>query len=386
MSDLELCTHRAVSELGADAWRGLATPDVPPFLHYEWLDALERTGCATPERGWAPLHLSVWNEGRLLAVAPAYAKGNSDGEFVFDHGWARFAEARLGVRYYPKLVVAVPFTPANGPRVLFRPDVDRTRIVQALAIGIRTLCERQGLSGAHVLFPHGAEADDWEHAGFARRAGVQFHWHNPGYADFEAFLARFNSKRRNQIRRERRTVADQGLTLHALTGPALDDRAVADAYEFYRTNVARHYWGRQYLTRAFFERVVQTMPDRLHFVVARDARDRSVGGAFNLLGRDALYGRYWGSIEERPCLHFEACFYRGIQEAIDRKLSVFEPGAGGEHKVARGFEPTITHSVHHLVDRRLDGAVREAIADERAAVDSEVSQARAEGPLRPLSS
>lgn len=383
--EYELRTHNELRQIGAPALASLSDATTSPFMSYAWLEALEHTGCVVEARGWAPLHLTLYRDGELVAFAPAYLKGNSEGEFVFDHSFARFAEASLQLDYYPKLIVAVPFTPATGSRLLVRPGQNRPELFAAFAAGLRKVCEELGLSGAHVLFPEQAEADSLVSAGFARRTGVQFQWHNAGYATFDDFLSRFNAKRRHQIRRERREALAQGVDVEVLTGSDLTPALADFVYDFYRVTVDKHFWGRRYLNRAFFEEVLVRMRDHIHLVVARDrASKRPIAGAFNLLGKSALYGRYWGSLEERNFLHFEVCFYRGIEDAIARKLERFEPGAGGEHKLARGFEATATYSVHHLVDRRFDQAVRDFLRREDAALRAEILASRGQSGLRPL--
>jgi predicted N-acyltransferase len=373
---LEVSTHASLRELGEADYRALVRHETPPFLRFEWLDALERTGAVSPKRGWLPMHLAFRRDGVLVATAPAYAKGNSEGEFVFDHAWARFAQGELGVAYYPKLVVAVPFTPATGPRLLIRPGVSEPELFDAFRAALEAVAERAGLSGAHVLFPTEAEASALAARGLLERHGVQYHWHNPGYATFDDFLARFDSKRRNQIRRERRELERRGVGLEVLTG---SDLRVSDAdfiFDFYVATVDKFPWGRRYLSRAFFEEVLATMPEALHVVVATERTSKQrLAGAFNLLGTDTLFGRYWGALREVPFLHFNVCFYEGIDQAISRGLRTFEPGAGGEHKRSRGFEPTVTRSVHHLVDRRLRAAVADYLSRELPAVDDEVEEA-----------
>ena len=250
--ELSLRTHDSIRSIGRERWNELCSADESPQLAFEWLDALERTGCVGAERGWLPLHVTLERGEEILAAAPAYLKGNSEGEFVFDHSWARFAEGSLGIDYYPKLVVAVPFTPATGPRLLFRPGVDRTRVVQAFAEGLSLLCEKLPASGAHVLFPDRAQAAEFRDAGLVERYGVQFHWHNRGYSTFDDFLGRFSSKHRNQIRRERREMKDRGIELVALSGRELTPELADSAYEFYVSTVDKFPWGRRYLKRAFF--------------------------------------------------------------------------------------------------------------------------------------
>jgi len=379
----ELRTHASIRQLGQAEYERLLPADRPPFLSFAWLDALERTGCVGQDKGWLPQHISLHENGQCVAAAPAYIKSNSEGEFVFDYSWARHSEGVLRAPYYPKLLLAVPFTPATGPRILIAADQERSRILAAFARAIPQLCAALPVSGAHVLFLPGRDAAEMSRLGFAERRGLQFHWENPGYRDFDDFLSRMNSKKRNQLKRERREMRDRQVDITALSGRELTPELIDFVFDFYLSTVEKFSWGRQYLCRELFEEVAKTMPDELHIVVARQA-GRLVGGAFNFLGQDALYGRYWGATHEVPFLHFNVCFYYGIEECIRRGLKKFEPGAGGEHKIARGFEPTVTFSSHFLRHKQLDGAVHEFLAREREAVDEHVAQARADGVLRPF--
>jgi predicted N-acyltransferase len=331
------------------------------------------------------MHATLRSEGSVIGVMPIYLKGNSEGGCVFDHAIARFAYERAGVAYYPKLVVAAPFTPATGPKMLLAPE-HRTRATrQVFAAGLAELCERLGASSAHILFPLDDEVADLTAANMAHRAGLQYHWHNAGYGSFDDFLSRFNSKRRNQIRRERREAESQGTIVETLTGRDLTPEIVDLAYEFYVSTVDKYFYGRRYLNRAFFEEICARIPDQIMVVLARDrASKKPLAGAFNLLGSDALYGRYWGAREERSCLHFNVCYYHGIEESIQRGLRVFEPGAGGEHKLARGFEPTMTHSTHWFLDAALGGAVRDFLVRERSAIEEHVAEYRKRPMLRGL--
>ena len=369
---LEARIHPHIREIPAATWDALAGAQTAPFLSHAWLAAMESTGCVGEESGWLPHHLSFWEDDRLVGAAPAYLKTNSEGEFVFDHGWAAAAErARLG--YYPKLVVAVPFTPATTPRLLVADPADRPRLLGALGEVLVRVVEGAGLSGAHVLFPTAAEAEALGDLGLARRHGVQFQWKNEGYQSFDDYLARFSSKRRNQIRRERREMERQGISIVTERGrfePALIDVM----FDLYRSTVEKFAWGRQYLNRPFFEEICDKLAPRVEMVIAREG-GRILGGALNLAGEEALYGRYWGAAEERPFLHFNVCFYHSIEECITRRVSRFEPGAGGQHKMVRGFPPTLTHSVHHLAHPGLDRAVREFLTRERQAVEESVAQA-----------
>jgi predicted N-acyltransferase len=385
IAELEFRTHERIADIGQAAWSALAGDDCPPFLRYEWLAALEDAGCIDPSRGWLAMHIGAYDKGQLVGVAPAYIKGNSEGEFVFDHSFARYAQSSLRIDYYPKLIVAVPFTPATGARILVAQGVDSARILGGFAAALPAVAERVGASGVHVLFPELAQANALEAAGYAPRHGVQYHWRNPGYATLADFLARFSSKRRNSIKREMREMSDQKLDLEVLTGDRLRPERVDFIFDFYRSTVEKFFYGKQYLNRAFFEQVCATMPESLHVVMASDAGSKKpIAGAFNLLGKRALYGRYWGALEERPFLHFNVCFYRGIEECIARGLELFEPGAGGEHKLARGFEPSLTYSAHSFLDRRLGAAVAEFLERERHAIAQHLLESQSESGLRAL--
>jgi hypothetical protein len=368
---IDLRVHPHLRDIPEATWDALDGVRAAPFLSHAFLTALESTGCVGGDTGWLPHHLGFWEGDRLIAAAPAYLKSNSEGEFVFDWAWASAAE-RARIRYYPKLIVAVPFTPATASRFLVADPADRARLLPVLAGVLRKLVDTMKLSSAHVLFPTEPEAAALGEAGMARRYGVQFHWQNAGYATFEDYLSRFSSKRRNQIRRERREMDKQGITITTERGRFAPE--VVDAmYGFYTTTVDKFRWGRHYLNRAFFEEICVKLAGRVELVLAREG-SKILGGAFNLAGESALYGRYWGATEERPFMHFNVCFYHSIDQCIERKLSVFEPGAGGEHKLVRGFEPTITHSAHHLAHPGLDRAVREFLEREREAITDGVSQ------------
>ncbi len=366
--EVQICPD--MGAIPREEWNALDGVSDSPFLSWEFLDVMERTGCVGGDSGWTPVHLAFREKGALIGGAPAYLKDNSEGEFVFDYAWAD-ALRRAGGRYYPKLLVASPFTPATGHRTLVKDPDDRPRITAALAETVRALVKRMDLSSAHVLFPVESEAHLLEEYGLARRFGVQFQWHNKGYATWEDFLASFDSKRRSMIRRERREMQKQGLVVETLSGAAITPAVVDAMYAFYLSTVKKFYWGKQYLNRSFFEEIVTALPGKVEIVVAREGK-KLIAGAFNLLGPRALFGRYWGATEDRPFLHFNVCYYHSVEEAIERKLQRFEPGAGGSHKRSRGFAPTITQSVHHLAHPGLDRAVREFLEREREAVRAHV--------------
>lgn len=368
---LEVQLLPQIRDIRAEEWNALDGVAEAPYLAWELLDTMERTGCVGEDTGWTPVHLTFRDQGELLGAAPAYLKDNSEGEFVFDYAWAD-ALRRAGGRYYPKLIVAAPFTPATGRRLLAKRPADRPRLAAALAETVRTLTKRLDLSSAHVLFPSDADAELLGNEGLARRFGVQFHWKNQGFKTWDDFLSSFDSKRRAMIRRERREAQKQGLTIETLRGKDITPAVVDRMYGFYLSTVQKFSWGRQYLNRAFFEESATTLAGKVEVVIAREGK-KIIAGAWNLAGPTALFGRYWGASEERPFLHFNVCYYHSVQEAIERGLERFEPGAGGSHKKSRGFAPTITHSVHHLAHPGLDRAVREYLERERAAIVAHVA-------------
>ncbi len=371
----------ALKQVPREDWDALLPADRPgtPFLSWDFLQALEEAGCAAPAQGWLPMHLTVWRDDVLLAGAPAYLKGNSNGEFVFDWAWADLAQ-RLGRPYYPKLILAVPFTPVTGARLLVRPDVpaaEQPVLRGVLLSAARTLSQQVGLSSVHVLFPQEAEAEALIGAGLARRVGVQFHWRNDGYRDFDDFLSRFSAKRRHMMRRERAEVRRAGFTVRTARG-RLSESEVAAMYRFYVSTVDKFFYGQRYLNERFFQLLAERMPGTLEFVQARAGSGpdaRLVAGAINLADGDRLYGRYWGQLEgeEHRFLHFEVCYYHSIEECITRGFTAFEPGAGGEHKLSRGFEPTLTYSAHDLLDGDLDRPVRAFLQREERAVRERVA-------------
>jgi predicted N-acyltransferase len=362
MPEFELL--EGVASLPREAWDALAGDAGSPFLEWAWLASLEESGAARPETGWAPRPLVAREGGRLVAACPLYAKGHSEGEFVFDWSWAD-AAARAGVDYYPKLLAAVPFTPVTGARFLTAPGADRPRLLRALEEALRELCLANELSGAHVNFCLDDERVALEAAGFLPRLGFQYHWTNPGFRDFDDYLDSLRSKRRNQARRERRELAAQGVRIEALTGERIPDALFPTMFRIYQTTLQGNPWGRQYLNEAFFELLRERFRQRLCFVVAWRG-DELVAGALNVAKGDALYGRYWGAFRPLRYLHFNVCYYAGIEHCIEGGLARFEPGAGGDYKQLRGFDATPTWSCHYLAEPRLADAVARFLERERA--------------------
>lgn len=372
--------HNAVTDIGRDAWDACAAPTGDPFLSFDFLDACEASGSAVPQQGWAGRHLSLRDpEGTVRGVMPLWLKGHSQGEYVFDHSWADAYE-RAGGRYYPKLLSAVPFTPVTGHRFLAHPDADAGVVRQALLQGAVALTEQLGVSSLHVNFP---TLEDWAamgESGLLQRQDMQYVWRNDGYAAFDDFLAALSANRRKTIRRERRE-AQSGLDIRVLTGADITEGHWDAFFGFYLDTGARK-WGRPYLTRNFFTRLGATMADRIALVMAF-REDVAIAGALNLIGRDALYGRQWGALEEVPFLHFELCYYQAIEFAIARGLSRVEAGAQGEHKIARGYLPSPVYSAHFIADPALREPVARYLDGERPAVAAEIDAMTAElSPFR----
>ena len=370
-----LHVHDRIADIGREAWDACARPTGDPFVSYDFLDACEASDSAAPRQGWAGRHVTLRDpDDRVLGVMPLWLKGNSQGEYVFDHAWADAYE-RAGGRYYPKLLGAVPFTPATGPRFLVGPDGDNDAVREALLHGALGLVERLGVSSLHVNFPTEQDWTAMGGSGLLLRQDIQYVWRNAGYATFEDFLAALSSNRRKTIRRERRD-AQAGLDIRVLSGADITE-AHWDAFFAFYVDTGGRKWGRPYLTRDFFTRVGASMADRIALVMAfRD--DAPIAGALNFIGRDALYGRQWGALEEVPFLHFELCYYQAIDFAISRGLSRVEAGAQGEHKIARGYLPSPVYSAHFIADPALRAPVARYLAGERTAMDAEMLAMTAE--------
>ena len=358
-------------------WDALAQ-GADPFTSHRFLLALESSGSIGPGTGWEAHPLLIHQNGRLIAAAPLFAKSHSQGEYIFDHGWAE-AYQRAGGRYYPKLQIAVPFTPVTGPRLLTLPGHEAEGRA-ALLNAATAIAEQNKLSSLHITFCTEAEAKAGEAEGLLPRLTQQFHWQNNSFSSYEDFLASLSSRKRKSLRKERATANSHGLRIETLTGDALTPAHWEAFWAFYQDTGARK-WGRPYLTRAFFDALQITMREDVLLFMAYDGA-RPVAGALNFIGADCLYGRYWGCIEDYPCLHFELCYHRAIDWAIAHGLPRVEAGAQGEHKLARGYLPAQTHSLHWLRDPGFARAVADYLAQERAAVGEEIEVLTAYGPFR----
>ncbi len=373
----------SMTDISAAEWDGVACPGaspgserpVDPFTTHRFLVALDRSASTGKGTGWQPKPLVLRQDGQAVAALPMYVKSHSQGEYIFDHGWAEALE-RAGGRYYPKLQVAVPFTPATGRRFL-GPHEWRTALLDTAI----ELTRSNALSSLHITFCTADEAEALAgHDGTLHRITQQFHWENRGYAGFDDFLADLSSRKRKMIRKEREVAQSHGLTIRALTGDAIEPGHWQAMWAFYQDTGGRK-WGRPYLTRDFFEQLHQTMRDDILMVLAFDGT-RAVAGALNFIGRETLYGRYWGCSETYPCLHFELCYHQAIDWAIARGLRRVEAGAQGEHKLARGYLPVPVHSLHWIADPAFRAAIARYLDQERRAVDEENELLTAYGPFR----
>lgn len=385
MAKLSVRITPRLREVDSARWNALLTPADNPFVDWRFLNALEESGCAATDAGWTPLHLLVYRGADLIAAAPTYLKGDSDGDFGRDWDLAAGAE-RAGLPYYPKLVIGVPFTPVTGRRLLIRPGEDEGAATEAILGAALQLMQAESLGGLHVLFPTAEQAAQLAGLGLIRRVGIQYHFRNPGYRSLDEFYGRFTSKRRHALRREMSAAEKQGITIRTVRGEAIaaEPERFADlAHMLHTSTVDKLVWGRRWLNRAFYRRLFATMPESLELVVAERA-GQVLAGAFNVAGAGRLFGRYWGCIPEAegtPFLHFNVCYYHSIAECIARGTEVFEGGAGGEHKIARGFEPAETYSAHAFRHAGLDQAVRRHITAEAQHREAALAKWRAESPL-----
>jgi uncharacterized protein len=384
-TQIEISVLATLSEVAASDWDACACPEAAdgarpfdPFTTYRFLKALEDSRSVGAGTGWQPRYLIARNVDTVIAVAPMYAKTHSQGEYIFDHNFAHAYE-RAGGRYYPKLQIAVPFTPVTGRRFLTRPGFEEPGTA-GLVQGAVQLATENRLSSLHVTFCTEDEARRGERIGLLRRTTQQYHWENAGYATFDGFLASLSSRKRKNIRKERATAQGFGGEIVQLTGEDIQPEHWEAFWHFYQDTGARK-WGTPYLTRAFFRIAHETLQDDMLMVLAlRDGHP--VAGALNLIGRDRLFGRYWGAVEDHACLHFEACYYQAMDYAITHGLKTVEAGAQGEHKIARGYLPVETHSLHWFADAGFSSAVEQYLRAERAAVSDEIEILTSYGPFR----
>ena len=352
-----------IGEIPQAAWDGLAMPLKTPFMEWDWLNNLEISGSASGKTGWLPHHLTVWRDKQLIACAPLYVKSHSYGEFVFDNQWADLAQ-RLGIEYYPKLMGMTPFTPAEGYRFLIAPGEDEDELTGVMVSAIDHFCDRHNISGCNFLYVDPEWRQRMENHGFSAWLHHSYVWQNQDYQNFDGYLGAFNANQRRNIKRERKAVDKAGLLLKTLTGDEIPQPMFGQMYAFYENTCDKFgWWGSKYLTKQFFEQLHHNYRDRVLFVAAYDKEDdrQPVGMSFCLYKGDRLYGRYWGSLQEIDCLHFDACYYTPIEWAIERGIKTFDPGAGGRHKKRRGFPAMPNHSLHRFYNNRLSQILKSYI-------------------------
>ena len=387
---LQVKVIESLQEVNPAEWDALVG-DASPFLEWGWLSSMEESRCVAPKTGWQPQHLAVYDGQRLIAACPLYLKGHSMGEFVFDHGWADAAQ-QAGIEYYPKMLVAAPFTPATGIRFLTAPGSDRRSLIQLLGKTLQQICRQNEFSSVHVNFCLPDEAEALGEIGYLKRMGLQYQWLNYEYKTFDDYLAHFRNKRRNQIKREMREMDQLGVTIEAHSGEEITDELFPYMYQLYKAHIDKLYWGRQYLRSEFFDLLAERFRKNLCFVAAR-YRGEVIAGTINVQKSGVMYGRYWGCFRELRHLHFNVCYYAAIAHCIRNGMVRFEPGAGGDFKRLRGFDPQPTISMHFMAEPRFAEAVSRFLERERDQVDhtidwlqqdSELKLGTGENRLRPL--
>ncbi len=378
---------QSLDTIDAEDWNACAGLD-NPFVSHAFLASLERSGSVGDDTGWLPYHMVIRSGDQdkeptpIRACMPLYVKSHSYGEYVFDHGWADAFE-RAGGSYYPKLQASIPFTPATGPRLLVHDGTlpeQRPLLQAALLDGLRQITDKLGSSSAHVTFLENEEAVLAESQGFLLRHDQQFHWQNADFETFDDFLDALSSRKRKQIRKERRTVADSDIEIELISGDSIKHHHWDSFYQFYVDTGARK-WGQPYLTRAFFDEIGQTMSERIVLIMC-SREGRAIAGALNFVGKNTLYGRQWGCIEDHPCLHFEACYYQAIEYAIANGLKTLEAGAQGPHKLARGYVPVQTTSAHYIANPSFRDAVDHYLTQERSGVSAEIEYLTKRTPFK----
>jgi uncharacterized protein len=381
---LELAVVERMRDISRNEWNALLAPDDSPFLEWEWLCAMEESKSAARKTGWAPYHFIVRAAParRIVAACPMYLKSHSMGEFIFDHGWADAAE-RAGIRYFPKLLIGVPFTPHTGRRFLVAPDFDRHTMLRLLARALAELCSDNGLSSVHVNFCAPDEAEVLKENGYLPRLGYQYHWHNSGFHTFDDYLGQLKSKRRYAVRHERAALAGQEVSIRVHAGDEIKDAMFDPMFKIYLSTIEKLYWGRQYLTRDFFDLLRSSFKRHLRFVCAY-RRGELIAGTINLEKAGVFYGRYWGCFTDLPFLHFNVCYYAAIEHCIQRGVSRFEPGAGGEYKWLRGFDPAFTHSMHFIAHSGLRRAIANFLLRERREVEAWIAEGRERSQLKAI--
>ena len=352
----------SIEKINKEDWEAVLSSKYP-FLKYEFLKALEVTNCVSPEQGWTPLHLIASENERIVAIMPLYIKTDSQGEFIFDWSWAD-AYYRNGLNYYPKLVSSIPFTPASGPRILITDKTRSREVIEEISRALKQITEESDFSSVHILLANKNEIKDFSQENFSLRTSYSFHWFNNHYLSFENFLQDMTSRQRKNIKKERKKINDQGVTVSRVCGSAITLEMLETFYQFYQVTYLKRGM-RGYLNFEFFKKIVESIPETIMLVLAKNNSGEYVAGALNFFDDEKLYGRYWGCLEEYDSLHFETCYYQGIEFCIEEKLKSFDPGVQGEHKIKRGFCPIETFSLHWIKDLRFKEAIDDFLDRER---------------------
>ena len=352
----------SIEKINKEDWDAVLSSKYP-FLKYEFLKALEVTNCVSPEHGWTPLHLIASENERIVAIMPLYIKTDSQGEFIFDWSWAD-AYYRNGLNYYPKLVSSIPFTPASGPRILITDETRSREIIQEISKALKQITEESNFSSVHILLANKDEIQDFSQEDFSLRTSYSFHWFNNHYLSFENFLQDMTSRQRKNIKKERKKINDQGVTVSRIFGSEITLEMLETFYQFYQVTYLKRGM-RGYLNFEFFKKIVDSIPETIMLVLAKNNSGEYVAGALNFFDDEKLYGRYWGCLQEYDSLHFETCYYQGIEFCIEEKLKSFDPGVQGEHKIKRGFCPIETFSLHWIKDLRFKKAIDDFLDRER---------------------
>ena len=352
----------AIERIDKNDWNKLVRKKYP-FLNYEFLKALEITKCVSPEEGWTPLHIVVSEKDIVLAIMPLYVKTDSQGEFIFDWSWAD-AYYRNGLEYYPKLVSSIPFTPASGPRLVIADEIRSEEIIKAVSNALKKISEDNNFSSVHILLAEKKEIDLYSNEDFSLRTSYSFHWFNKEYKNFDNFLEDMTSRQRKNIKKERTKISQQGIKMKKISGHEITEDMLEIFYKFYQVTYLKRGM-RGYLNLEFFKKIVNKMPESILMVLAQNSLGEYVAGALNFYDEEKLYGRYWGCLEEYDSLHFETCYYQGIECCIKEKLKSFDPGVQGEHKIKRGFCPIETFSAHWIKDARFKEAIDDFLSRER---------------------
>ena len=381
---MKIIFNKSVSEIKKKDWDSLIPQNEYPFLKYDFLNLLESSNSVGQDSGWVPMHLTLEDKGEIIAAVPLYLKNHSQGEFVFDHAWAN-AFYQHGLDYYPKLVSSIPHTPATGPRILIQNSYKLKELVPVILEAIKSISEMNNISSWHILFPDELELDAYQESSLSVRKNAQFIWFNENYKDFDDYLDSFRARHRKNVKKEREKLSQQNLKINHYSGEELNQNLMDNFYNFYLSTNLKRSGHEGYLTEKFFKQAINNLSQNIVLMMATEkSSDRIVGGSFFFKDKENLYGRYWGCLEEFDCLHFECCYYQGIDYCIKNSLKRFDPGVQGEHKIKRGFKPTETFSAHWIADDRFRSAIDDFVIREESHIRKYVNEAKKYLPFKTI--